>query len=508
MTKPTSPFVTLSLSQAKVVLLAKAVEQTDGKSGAWTSTDSQSVSLKTAHALGESASSERFLFERAKRVLELADERHETTHVNTKANPTLALAWLLILTAFAGGVALDQLGNVEHVINLLAPPFWSVLLWNLVVYVVLIGCALGCIGYGKNRFSLPLRNLLQWCAQHSSHLPLQRGLRGSFYTDWSRLTAPLVRLHVARCLHAAAIAFSLGLICSLLFRGFGTAYWVGWESTWLSEQPETVKAILDWTYGLVPTFEALPAMPDLELVKNLRTDQLPYLKEPVSAAPWLIRMMVMLAVVVIVPRLLFILFDTWRIRRWQKRVSLPIADPYFQNLLQDQELQGSLGALRIVAPKTASEAAFDRLETLLDFWGDETGNDIEAMDYYADCILAPEWPVGERPSTILVYFDATATPESDVHGNLTEALRTMLAAQGHERFAVLLDKGPFAERNKNYPDRWLERLRAWQALCDETGVALFVLGETQDEQIDFIKRVRNWSLSGSPIVADAAEDKQ
>lgn len=115
--------------------------------------------------------------------------------------------------------------------------------------------------------------------------------------------APLIRMNVARTLHFAAVFFALGIIVSLLVRGFGTSYWAGWESTWLAESPESVKAFIDHTYGLIPAVGPLSSMPDLAQIVDMRADRLPYLEAPITAAPWLIRMMILMGVTVIVPRL-------------------------------------------------------------------------------------------------------------------------------------------------------------------------------------------------------------
>ena len=44
-------------------------------------------------------------------------------------------------------------------------------------------------------------------------------------------------------------------------------------------------------------------IPDVDMVEAMRSDRLAYLKEPATAAPWLIRLMVITAVVIVIPRL-------------------------------------------------------------------------------------------------------------------------------------------------------------------------------------------------------------
>lgn len=48
----------------------------------------------------------------------------------------------------------------------------------------------------------------------------------------------------ARAFHLAAAAFAAGLLASIAVRGIGTAYVVGWESTWFADNPNRVAGIL------------------------------------------------------------------------------------------------------------------------------------------------------------------------------------------------------------------------------------------------------------------------
>ena len=341
------PSMTVTLEQAKLVLLARALESSGDKSAKWTQADAESVSLRAAHALGENAHAARMLVERARLVLSEAAKRGVQTTVGTKARFPLLLAPVFILAAFVLGALTDRIASPEHLVNLLSPPFWTVIVWNIAVYVVLFLCALGILGNSKDRFGLPLRSFLTSFVEKSafSTFSFKKGFKSFFYSQWSGIAAPLVRMHVARVLHLAAIAFALGLITSLLVRGFGTSYWAGWESTWLAENPSAVKKFLDYTYGLIPSIAGLPAMPDLAQVSEMRADNLPYLQSAPSAAPWLIRMMLLMVIAVIIPRLAFVLFDTWRIKRFHNHVCIELDDPYFEKILTQCAEDAALGQL-------------------------------------------------------------------------------------------------------------------------------------------------------------------
>ena len=286
MAKDKRTSVRLTLQQAKLILLAKALEESEDPSVKWTPSDAEGASLRAAHAVGEAADPVKLLTERAKIVLRTASERGLNTMLSTKARLPSLFAPLFVLLSFILGAVADRIASPEHIVNLLSPPYWGVILWNLLVYLALLCCALGLVSTSGNRFALPLRSTLNAFAEKTSYGTLRRkGFKAHFYAGWAQLVSPLIRMNVARTLHLAAMAFALGIIVSLLVRGFGTSYWAGWESTWLSESPQSVKTFLDYTYGLIPATGPLPPMPDLAAVTEMRADRLPYLETPVSAAP-------------------------------------------------------------------------------------------------------------------------------------------------------------------------------------------------------------------------------
>lgn len=77
--------VRLTLQQAKLVLLAKAIEESNDSHIHWSSADSEAASLRAAHTVGESADTAKLLTERAKVVLRTVSERGISTTVSTKA---------------------------------------------------------------------------------------------------------------------------------------------------------------------------------------------------------------------------------------------------------------------------------------------------------------------------------------------------------------------------------------------------------------------------------------
>lgn len=486
--------VRLTLQQAKIILLAKAVEESNDPHIKWTTADAEAASLRAAHTVGESADAVKLLTERAKVVLRTASERGANTTVSTKARLPQFFSPLFIVFAFVLGALTDRIASPEHIVNLLSPPYWGMILWNLVVYLALFCCAIGIIGTGTNRFALPLRSSLSAFVQKTSYGTLRRsGFKSHFYSEWASFVAPLIRMNVARTLHFAALFFALGIIVSLLVRGFGTSYWAGWESTWLAESPESVKAFIDYTYGLIPSVGPLPPMPDLAQIVEMRADRLPYLETPVSAAPWLIRMMILMGAVVIVPRLIFACFDSWRMNRFKSQTTLSIESPYFENILVQCAQDAVLGNLLIVTSSVNRPLRDQTTSILCKHWGTAEDSAVKTVDFDDEESSIPAIPSGPRKPIILVWFDGIETPEEEVHGAVIERLRQSYESNGSAVFAALLDMKEFAQRFASMPARIKERQEAWKSLGNLHQTKLFVLHDSSESQLQVIKTIRAWA---------------
>ena len=492
MTKGTT--VRLTLQQAKVILLAKAIEESNDAAIGWTQANAEAASLRAAHTVGEGADPVKLLMERAKLVLRETAERGINTKLSTKARLPNFFSPLFILLAFVLGGLTDRIASPEHIVNLLSPPYWTVILWNLLVYCALFCCAIGLVGTSSNHFALPLRSSLIAFVEKASFSTLRRkGYKAHFYAEWTQFISPLVRMHVARTLHFAALAFALGIVASLLVRGFGTAYWAGWESTWLSESPESVKAFIDYTFGLIPAVGPLPPMPDLATVTEMRADRLPYLETPISAAPWLLRMMILIGVAVIIPRLAFAVFDTWRMRRFKANTTLAIDVPYFGNILEQCAQDAVIGNL-IVITSTASRPERDANVALFcRHWGETEDSSIQAVDFNDEEATLPALAQGHRKPVVLIWFDGMETPEEDVHGALIDRARSAYEKQNAAVVAALVDLKEFSTRFSSIPERIKERENAWTGLGTSRNVKMFQIKETSESQLETIKALRAWA---------------
>ena len=99
-------------------------------------------------------------------------------------------------------------------------------------------------------------------------------MKARFFSRWIACQDAYLRTEAARAFHLASVAFVIGLLTSIGVRGIGTAYTVGWESTWLGNHPEWISVILRSLYDLVP-LDRLggAAWPDLSVIADLRFDR-------------------------------------------------------------------------------------------------------------------------------------------------------------------------------------------------------------------------------------------
>ena len=484
-----------SLADAKKVLLVRSLEEAQKEGGlkGVTALDFTEAGVRAAHALGEKPAPEKLLTVRAEKVLDGLREKGVKPEISTQALFVRAAGLVFLVLSFLSGALFDRIVPANNIINLLSPPFWTVILWNLAVYVCLL---LGWIGlFGKKidgEVALPLRNALFRLGSGMAYTGLHRGWKAAFLSRWVRTVSPLIRAHVSRLLHLAAVLFAAGLAVSLLVKGFGTSYWAGWESTWLANRPEDVKTFIDWTYGLVPPVGELPAMPDLETVAAMRIDRLPYLNEPVSAAPWLIRMMVLLFVFVAAPRLFLALTATHRIRRFKRSVPLSSSDPYYADILLEGREDAAVGRLVVLAADGTLKTKSEGLKHFLAAWPDKKSETLIAVTPDDEAFIVPEAAYGAvdaRRPVSLFWCDATVTPEDEVHGRAIDIMKAACPPQ-KAVFACVIDVSRFALRFGRYPARLSERTAAWKQFIEAHDVATFVVNGEEAAAAELVRQLR------------------
>jgi len=169
--------------------------------------------------------------------------------------------------------------------------------------------------------------------------------------------------------------------------------------------------------------------------------------------------------VVIVPRLLLALIAGLRERHRSTRL-LSLDEPYFQRLLRS--FRGRPARVRVIPYSyTPEPAAIAGLEAVIArTFGKVTMTIVHPVAYGAD-----DAPAGDVVGTTLVaLFNASATPEREVHGAFLAALAR--EQPGAEGLVALIDEGPWVAHWKSAPARISDRRTAWRQMGEEVHVPM------------------------------------
>ena len=325
--------------------------------------------------------------------------------------PTGLFTGALMLCAYFLGVMTDRFSSEGAVVNLLSPALLLILFWQIALYaLLLVGTIAAPLGWkpkwpGRELFAALLSRLriLTVSKQTLRERPL-----------WLSLLAPALRSEAARAFHLAAAALGAGLLTGLAFRGIGTAYTVGWTSTWLAGHEAWLAALFSATYGLVPLELFGIPFPDAAAIAemNLRVNA----QGSPDAAAWLLRLMGLVTIVVILPRLLLAFFAGRRAKAARTRF-VWIDEQEEPTPVSTQRSVASISeGATVVTTIPADESLRRRTTALLmqpdvrwrtvDVWKDEPASALASVDTEAAVLL----------------FDATATPEEEVHGHWIDAV--------------------------------------------------------------------------------------
>ena len=490
-------FVRMPLDEAHRVLVAKTLE-TSADEEAWPIDAARRETLAAARELGEKPTAARFLSVRAERVRERfaqADAQASGKALRTCEEAQLkrfpipklrsgTLTLLLAVLAYLAGTAADRWTSDGRIVNLLAAPFLGILLWNLMIYALLVvRSALRPFASKKSadaERTSGARSLLEAIIRKTAGLKLTRERR-TFVAQMLVLLEPQICAMAARALHLAAAAFAAGILASIAVRGVGTAYLVGWESTWFADDPARVAQVLEAIYGWLPAaFAPLPALtPETVAAMNLTAGGAQ------NASPWLIALMSLLLIVVIVPRLLLAGFLSWRIAAARRSVRLALDDDYYDALFEAlvparREVvlyaDASLGLGSTGRPQQDADLdlLFERLrgskapaalrESL-------RSAHVERFSIWEDDPAERFGKLAGMPACL--WLDAAATPETEVHG---EALRRLAQACAPDKAILLLDLSSLAQRFGSTADNVRMRRALWTRFAESFGVDVVVLG--------------------------------
>lgn len=432
-------------------LLVRAFETCDDSG--WNADDARWASRAARDSAPAEAPHEAFIAERARLALDRLATR-DATVARWRARRGLPVAALAIATGLVGGLVVDRIGSTQT-INLLAPPVWALIGWNLVVYAWLLWHALG----GRRADGWLRAGMARWLRGHvHAAAPWP-----AFAADWARHAAALHAARVATVLHGAALALALGLIGGMYLRGLGLDYRVGWQSTFLDA--EAVHTLLRSALAPALALSSWP-LPDVAGIQALRLLPGSMPGAEAAAAPWLHLYALQLVLLVVLPRALLAALSYAQARRQARDMRLPLHEAYFQRLRPTPHDAApvqvwpyalapdvaALDGLQRTARRELGDAEV-RVETMVPFGGEDDWHGAVAAG--ARCVA---------------WFDLGATPEAENHGRFIAALA---AAAGRPPL-VLVDEGPFLRRFGADSPRLPGRREAWRAIADAAGAALLI----------------------------------
>lgn len=371
--------------------------------------------------------------------------------------PTGLFTGALMLSAYFLGVMTDRFSSEGAVVNLLSPALLLILFWQIALYaLLLVGTIATPLGWkpkwpGRELFAALLSRLriLTVSKQTLRERPL-----------WLSLLTPALRSEAARAFHLAAASLGAGLLTGLAFRGIGTAYTVGWTSTWLAGHDAWLAALFSATYGLVPLELFGIPFPDAAAIAemNLRVNA----QGSPDAAAWLLRLMGLVAIVVILPRLLLAFFAGRRAKAARTRfVWIDEQDEPAPVSTQRSVASFSEGAT-VLTTVPADDSLRRRTAALLmqpnarwrtvDVWKDDPESALATVD----------------TETAVLLFDATATPEEEVHGHWIDAV----GRRQPDAVTLLVDLSGLEAQFGAESERLTARKALWESFAAEHHAAL------------------------------------
>jgi Protein of unknown function (DUF2868) len=449
------------------VCWVRAVEQGAREGAPWSDDDAAWASTEARRAVGEGgdrAKGQAFLVKRAQLTQERLAKRDAAWRAPLQGERGPRLwRWLLLLLAVAVAAYIvgDVLGHGVgggHRINLLAPPVLALLLWNLVVYVLLLFAS----GRGPSAWmARAIEDARTRFSARGKAAPLIAA-RARFAAEWAVATSGVQQARVAGVMHAAGALLALIVVASMYLFGIAFDYRAGWDSTWLDA--EQVQRTLALVFTPATALSGI-AVPSIDEMAKLRFADG---SAGESAARWIHLYAITLGLFVVLPRVLLAAWAAWRVRRAERKLALPQDEPYFRALLRDGPATArpvtvlpysyTLTAPQVKAlPKALIEAigpgAQPRVKPVLALGSEDA---------------LPATALEDADADVAALFAATATPERETHGAFVRTLAN--AVGGRATVSVLIDESAFRQRSGSASDaelRLTQRRAAWQRMLHD-----------------------------------------
>ncbi len=445
------------------VCWVRAVEQGTREGAPWSDDDAAWASAEARRAVGEggdSAKAQAFLVKRA----HLAQQRLAARDAAWRAplqgdsGPWL-WRWLLLLLAVAVAAYIvgDVLGASGR-INLLAPPVLALLMWNLVVYALLLFAS----GRGPSAWmARAIEDARTRFSARGKAAPLIAA-RARFAAEWTVATSGVQQARVAGVMHAAAALLALIVVASMYVFGIAFDYRAGWDSTWLDA--EQVQRTLALVFTPATALSGI-TVPSIEEMAKLRFADG---SAGQSAARWIHLYAITLGLFVVLPRLLLAAWSAWRVRRAATKLALPQDEPYFRALLRDGPTTARTVTVLPYSYTLTAPQVKALPKALIEVIGPGAQPRVKPVLALGSEDALPATALEDADGDVAALFAATATPERETHGAFVRTLAN--AVGGRATVSVLIDESAFRLGAGNASDaelRVTQRRGAWQRMLHD-----------------------------------------
>jgi hypothetical protein len=259
----------------------------------------------------------------------------------------------MVLAVMAAAFALGFAGHAitdPHRVDLLSASLIGIVLWNLLVYVLLLLSWLRSLVRRRKTVIAPLEpepgqgaapqrpvaapggwlqklQTKRWSVSRGTGL---RKMALNFERNWWQVNQRPRHAQWLVCLHLGAAMLALGALASLWLTGLTKAYQVGWESTFLS--PSAVQTCLNLLFAPVQHLLGLApwSLAQIQALQGWSAG------DAADAGPrWVQLYSWLLGLMVVAPRLLLALWQGARVWWLSQHLALPLQQPYFQKLQRD-----------------------------------------------------------------------------------------------------------------------------------------------------------------------------
>ncbi len=349
--------MTLDETQARKILLAQAFEASGLLSDAALDAVDTKASVLASAASEGSRGMGAVLVQRADILITKVQSQHPSL-VSSLVKPLFPRGMYLVpVLALVLGFGADRVAN-PHQVDLLSAPILLLLIWNFVVYAVLLASLFRRASVSSDGFWLTWRQRLQsWGGLFGRQTDASDAARASaaFLRLWQPATSALNTQRLTILMHVCAAAWALGIVLSLLGRGLFVAYGVGWESTWLDA--EKLHFVLNALFA--PLVALLPVDPfTLSDIARLQVGAGAG-GDVADGRRWVLMYAGLLSLVIIIPRLALAAWAAIQSRRLSQQVAIDLKDPYFQRIIDN--LFSAQVRVGVITHRAADQLALARV---------------------------------------------------------------------------------------------------------------------------------------------------